>query len=52
MWETAHYTIKLQILAGESSVMIELLLEHATLVAMIKRGESQATCLNYINENF
>jgi len=52
MWENASYETKLRILEAESTVMIGLLLEDVTLVDMIRRGESQAACLNYINENW
>lgn len=52
MWENASYRVKLLILQAESTVMIELLLEDTALVQMIKRGDSKADCLNYINENW
>jgi len=52
MWETLSYRAKLLILQGESTVMVELLLEDETLVAMLKRGESKEACLGYINKNW
>lgn len=54
MWDipNAGYNDKLRILEAHSTVLIGLLLEDATLVALIKRGESQEACLKYINENF
>lgn len=52
MWEGESYTTKMLILEGESTVMVSMLAENATLVAMVKRGDSKADCLNYINENW
>lgn len=43
---------KLLALAAESTVMVELLAEDATLIGMIRSGKSHAECLAYINENY
>ena len=43
---------ELQILASETTVMVELLAEDAELIGMIRRGESHEACLTYINENY
>lgn len=52
MWETMSNAYKMRILSGESTVMLDLLLEDETLVAMVKRGATKAECLTHINENF
>lgn len=52
MWNTLSYKTKLLILSGESTVMVELLLENATLVTMIRRGDSKEACLSHIEANF
>jgi hypothetical protein len=52
MWEGESVRTKFLILEGESLVMLSLLVEDSTLVSMVKRGESKAACLNYINENW
>lgn len=44
--------IELLALSGESTVMYELLIEDETLVAMVRKGETHAACLAYINENW
>jgi hypothetical protein len=52
MWEGESYRTKMLILEGESTVLVGLLAEDATLVAMVKGGKSKADCLAYINENW
>jgi hypothetical protein len=52
MWETVSWLAKLLILEAETTVMKELLLENDELVSMLKRGDSKAACLSYVNENW
>lgn len=51
MWEIATEMTKFMILAGESSVMIDLLMENKSLCFLV-RNASKEDCLFYINENF
>ena len=44
--------IELLALAGETTVMYELLIEDAKLVGMVRRKVPHAKCLAYINENW
>jgi predicted nucleic acid-binding Zn ribbon protein len=52
LWETVSWLAKLLILEAETTVMKELLLENDELVSMLKRGDSKAACLSYVNENW
>lgn len=51
-WNELCYRAKLLILEGESTVMVELLLENDDFVAMLKQGKSKQECLDFINENW
>lgn len=52
MWDELSVKTKLNILAGESTVMVGLLMENKDLMRRIKTGADKATCLNLINEQF
>ena len=52
MWEGESLRTKFRVLESESTVLVGLLVEDETLVRMVKRGESKATCLSYVNENW
>lgn len=39
-------------LSGESTVMVEELMEQPELVRMIREGKGKDECLAWINENF
>lgn len=52
MWEGESFSFKMRTLEAESTVLVGLLVENATLVQMVKRGDSKEDCLNYINENW
>jgi hypothetical protein len=52
MWNKLGIGLKLNILAAESSVLIDFLIECKPLMAALKWGESKEKCLQIINENF
>lgn len=51
-WQDFSFNLKMQILSGASTVMVELLLEDAPLVQMIQSGASHDECLAFVNENY
>lgn len=42
----------LQMLSGESTVMVQELAENSDLIALIKQGKSYDELLEWINENY
>lgn len=52
MWDGLSVRAKLILLEGATTVPKELLAENSALVAMLKRGDSEAACLAFVNENW
>lgn len=52
MWNELSAHTKLNILAGESTVMVELLVGCRSLMQLVRGGASKETCLGLINEQF
>jgi len=49
MWETLNLTVKLNVLASTSTIMIELLADDEGLIKLIRDGATSAQCYTYIN---
>lgn len=52
MWSNLSFYVKLNELAGETTVSFDFLIENADLVKLIRSGADKDVCLNFINENF
>lgn len=52
MWDQLSLNNKLRVLAGESTVMVELLAEDEGLLNLLRDGASKEEALTHINENF
>lgn len=52
MWNDWSFNTKLNVLAGETWISFDLLMENEELVKLIRDGADKDACLKFINENF
>lgn len=51
-WDGLSLNLKLSVLSGKHGIASYVLAENEELVKMINCGDSEAECLDFINENF